>query len=104
MSDHKQFIENAKKRLDGVGAELDHLDQQLKTAANKADAWYADQVQKLRSDLDDAKSYVEKVSTDAKDRTDASLDQVKTDAERHWKALQNAVATYRRQVETTASK
>ncbi len=104
MSDHKQFIEDAQKQLDTLGADLDNLDGQLKSAGSKADAWCTSQMQQLRSQLADAKAHVDKVAMDAQSQATVVIDQAKEDTERHWKALQAAVKTYREVVDRTVPK
>ena len=95
MSNHQQFIDDSKKHLDRLSGELDHLDQQLKTAGSKVDTWYGEQMQTLRDQWNEANSHVEKLTAETQSQAEAFVDQAKEDADRHWKALQAAVKTYR---------
>lgn len=99
MSDHKHFIEHAKAQLDKLGEELSELDQKMRMAGNKVDAWSTEKMHQLRADWHECQAHLERMSAQSK----ASLDLAKTETERHWKALEAAVKTYREQLQSHAA-
>ncbi len=99
MSQHQKFIDHAKVQLDKLGEELSDLDGKIKTASSKADAWSTEQMHKLRADWHECQAQIERMSAESQE----SFDQAKADAERHWKALEAAVKTYREQLQNHAA-
>lgn len=99
MSHHKNFIEHAKAQLDKLGEELGELDRQIKSAGERSDAWSTEHMHQLRADWHECQAHVERMSA----QSEASLDNAKAETERHWKALEAAVKTYREQLQTHAA-
>lgn len=99
MSNHEHFIAKAKDQIDKLGEELFELDQKVKTECRNANAWYGEQMDKLRSEWRDAQSKIERLAAVGQNEAQATYDNAVNEAERHWKALQAAVQTYRQQVE-----
>ncbi len=99
MSSHQHIIDDAKAQLEKLGDELNELDQKMKSAGAKAEAWSTEQMHRLRADWHECQAYVERLSA----QSDASFEQAKSETERHWKALEAAVRTYREQVQNNAA-
>lgn len=100
MSSNDSFVAQAKKNLDSLGAELDHLEGQIRTEHANASAWYKEQMARLRGEWRDAHSKIETMARDSNAKAEASYNAAKDDVERHWSALQAAVRTYRQHVES----
>lgn len=99
MSHHKNYIEDVKVQLDRLGEELFELDAKLKSAGKNADAWSKEQMHELRADWHACQAHFERMNTQGK----ASFESAKVDAERHWKALEEAVKTYRQKLQRNAA-
>ena len=99
MSNHKHFVEHAKAQLDKLGEELSELDQKMKFAGDEIDAWSTEKMHQLRAEWHECQAYVERMSAQG----ETSFEQAKADTERHWKALEAAVKTYREQIQNRAA-
>lgn len=102
MTETSKFVEKAKAYIDGIGAELDELEQKTKDAVDHADEWSAAQVEKLKEDLNQAKDDMEDIADRAKTEGEDAVREAKEKAERHYEALQAAVKAYRDHLEKKA--
>ncbi|MGI9409031.1 MAG: hypothetical protein ACR2OV_03080 [Hyphomicrobiaceae bacterium] len=99
MSNHQHIIDDAKAQLEKLGDELNELDQKMKAAGNKVEAWSTKQMHQMRADWHECHAYVERLSA----QSETSFEQAKSETERHWKALEAAVKTYREQIQNHAA-
>ena len=104
MSNHDQIIAKAKDQLDKLGNELDELDHKVKSECQSANAWFGEQMIKLRSEWRDAQTNIERLQAEGRSQAETAYETAADEADRHWKALQAAVQTYRQQIEQSAAK
>lgn len=103
MKHNSQFIENAKAHLDQLGDELTDLETKVGEAGQRADEWSTKQVNKLKKDWEEAKTEMKTIATRIEYEGEASVEEAKEKAERHWDALQAAVKAYRGHLEKSAA-
>jgi len=103
MKHNSQFIENAKANLDKLGDELTDLETKVSDAGQQADEWSATQVNKLKKDWEEAKTEMKTIATRIESEGEASVEDAKAKAERHWDALQAAVKAYRGHLEKSVA-
>ncbi len=95
MSTQIQYIERAKAELDKLGEELSELDRKMALASDKVAVWSTEQKHRLRADWHVCQAQVERLSAES----EISFEQIKAETERHWKALEASVKTYREQLQ-----
>ena len=103
MSNTQSFIESAKAQLDKLGQGIEAFEAKANSAMDGADSWVADKAEKLRRDWSDAKTHVETMVDQERDLAKDGWDKAKTDAQRQWNALQEAIKTYRAHVDDDAT-
>ena len=102
MSNTQSFIESAKAQLDKLGQDIEAFETKAKAAKDGADSWVTNKAEKLRRDWSNAKAHVETMVDQEHDYAQAGWDKAKTDAQRQWTALQEAIQTYRTHVDNGA--
>ena len=103
MKHNSQFIENAKAHLEQLGDDLSDLESKVTKAGKEADEWSATQVNKLKKDWEEAKTEMKTIATRIESEGEASVEDAKAKAERHWDALQAAVKAYRDHLEKSVA-
>ena len=99
MSHSKDFIDQVKTQLNKLHEELSDIDRKIKSAGDKVEDWSTEQMHKLRADWHECQAHVERLSA----QSQSSFNEAKAETERHWKALEAAVATYRDRIEKRAA-
>jgi Ribonuclease G/E len=84
--DKDKIIQEAKKQLDNLAAELDKLEEKMKNLTGEAKKVYEEQSAELRSMIKDA----EKKYEEAKDSSEETWEEVKGYVELTGKALRNS--------------
>ncbi|WP_134643172.1 hypothetical protein [Pseudaestuariivita atlantica] len=95
MTETTKFVEKAKACIDELGDELSELERKAKAAGDRADAWSAAQVEKLKEDWHQAKDEMDDLADRAKTEGEDAVREAKEKADRHYEALQAAVKAYR---------
>ena len=103
MSAYTEFLQNAKDDYDRVEADLEAYEKKVKEAGDRADSWTKDQVEKLKTDLADARETIAKLADRIDQEGDEAVTEAHDHAKRHWNALNAAVSAYRDHLEKTVS-
>lgn len=90
-----EFLGQATNDLHRIDNELKALESRVKASGEEEDQWAANQVRKLRADMQVVRTEMNAIAHCVEVDGEASVLKSKVDAERHWVALKAAVKAYR---------
>lgn len=93
-----EFLGQAKDDLHRIDNELQALESKVKAAGDEKDQWAANQVRKLRTDMQLVQTEMNAIAHRIEVGGEAGVEKSKINAERHWMALKAAVKAYREHV------
>lgn len=86
MSDRDKYVEEAKAQLDRWNAQIDEVQQKMRTAEAQARKDYEKQLEELRAQRDAAEKQLDKM----REASDAAWDDMKAGFDRAWDQISSA--------------